>query len=344
MTPLAPHLTAFLRHRLAVERGASPHTCDSYAYAFLLLLDFAGKKLRTAPSRLHLEQLDSPLILAFLEHLEHERGNSAGSRNARLAAIRSFFRFVEHRVPSALEQVRQILAIPAKKTDSRLVHHLARDPMQALLDAPVPTTRAGIRDRAMLHLAVAAGLRVSELVGLRLDELSFGPRAVVRVRGKGRRERVLPLWKETSAALRAWLAVRGDCRAPELFLNARCGAMTRWGFAYVLHKHTAAATARCPLLAAKHVSPHVLRHSCAMNILQATHDLRKVALWLGHAGIETTEVYTRADPTEKLETLDAASAPALRRGRFNVPDKLIAALRAPADPEHYGKSSERPRR
>ena len=213
MTPLAPHLTAFLEQRLAVERGASPHTCDSYAYAFQLLLAYAADKLATAPSRLSIESLDAPLVLAFLEHLERERGNTAGSRNVRLAAIKSFMHFLEYRVPAALEQIRRVLAIPSKKTDSRLVATLTREQMQAVLDAPNPTTPDGTRDRAMLHLAFAAGLRVSELVGLRVDDLTFQPFGVIAVRGKGRRERTLPLWKETSTALRAWLAVRPRARS-----------------------------------------------------------------------------------------------------------------------------------
>lgn len=332
MTLIAPHITAFLRERLPVARGASLHTCDSYAYAFCLLFEFASKRLKVAPSDLQLEQIDAPLVLAFLEHLETERGNGARSRNARLAAIKSFMRFVEHRVPSALEQVRRILAVPAKRADARLIAYLTRDETQAVLDTPDPTTRDGIRDRAMLHLAFAAGLRVSELVGLRLGDLLPQPRLCIRVWGKGRRERVLPLWKETASALRAWLAVRGEAPAPELFLNARGGPLNRAGFEYVLDKHVARAAVRCPTLKDKRVSPHVLRHTCAMTILQATGDVRKVALWLGHATVQTTEIYTRADPTEKLDAIESVLPPSLRRGRFRAPDRLIASLRPGPDP------------
>jgi site-specific recombinase XerD len=327
MIALAPHLTAFLEQRLALERGASPHTCDSYAYAFQLLLAFAARTLATTPSRLSVESLDAPLVLAFLEYLERGRGNTAASRNARLAAIKAFMRFLEYRIPAALEQIRRVLAIPSKKTDSRLVATLTREQMQAVLDAPNPTRPSGIRDRAMLHLAFAAGLRVSELVGLRVDDLTFQPLAVIVVRGKGRRERTLPLWKETSTALRAWLAVRPQASTPELFLNASAEPMSRWGFRYLLRKYVATAAAQCPSLKQKRVSPHVLRHSCALNILKATHDLRKVALWLGHAHVETSEIYTRADPTEKLDAIAAVLPPNLRRGRFRPPDKLLASLR-----------------
>jgi len=329
MTPLAPHLTAFLRERLARERQASPHTCDSYAYAFQLLLAFAAQRLGTRPSSLALEQIDEPLVLAFLDHLETVRGNCPRSRNTRLAAIKSFARFVEYRAPACVQQVHRLLAIPSKKTDETLVGYLTREEMQAVLDAPNPGTRDGIRDRAMLHLAFAAGLRVSELVGLLLEELVFQPQPAVRVRGKGRRERVLPLWKTTATALRAWLSKRGGAACPELFLNARGGPLSRAGFEYILAKHVAVATDKLPALKKKRISPHVLRHTCAMHTLQATHDIRKVALWLGHASIQTTEIYVRADPTEKLAAIDAVLPPELRRGRFSAPDKLIASLRPP---------------
>jgi integrase/recombinase XerD len=218
MTSLAPHMEAFLREHLVRHRGASPHTCDSYAYSFQSLFEFASRKLNVAPSALMLEQLDAALISSFLEHLETPRGNSAETRNIRLAAFRSFFRFLQHREPAAVEQVRRVLAIPFKKTDTRLVPYLVRDEMQALLDAPDPSTREGVRDRAMLHLAVCAGLRVSELTGLRTDDVA-PQSASIRVRGKGRRERALPLWKTTAVALRAWLAIRGPVASSELFVK-----------------------------------------------------------------------------------------------------------------------------
>lgn len=329
MTPLAPHLTAFLRERLPRERQASVHTCDAYSYAFLLLLAFAARRLKTQPSALMLEQLDVPLVLAFLDDLETTRGNSARTRNARLAAIKSFARFLEYRVVSCVQQVHRLLSIPSKKTDEPLVGYLTQEERQAVLDMPDPSSRDGVRDRAMLHLAFSAGLRVSELVSLRVDQLVFHPQPAVHVLGKGRRERVLPLWKTTVIALRAWLALRGPATCPELFLNARGGPLSRDGFEYILSKHVQAATARLPALKAKRISPHVLRHTCAMHTLQATHDIRKVALWLGHASVQTTEIYLRADPTEKLETLESVLPPHLRRGRFRAPDKLIDSLRPP---------------
>jgi integrase/recombinase XerD len=326
MTVLASYISDFLRHWLPVDRGASEHTCDSYAYAFQLLFAFASKRLRVAPSQLGLEQIDAPLVLAFLQDLEKTRSNGASSRNVRLAAIKSFMRYIEHRVPAALDQAQRVLAIPSKKTDSRLVCYLQREEMQALLDAPDPSTRDGIRDRAMLHLAFAAGLRVSELVGLRMDDLVPGQRMSIRVLGKGRRQRVLPLWKETTAALRAWLSVRGNAAVPEFFTSARGQHLTRAGFEYILEKHVAVAVTKCPSIGKKRVSPHVLRHTCAMLTLHGTGDLRKVSLWLGHASMQTTEVYTRADPNEKLDAINAVTPPGLRRGRFRPPDKLMAAL------------------
>jgi len=204
--------------------------------------------------------------------------------------------------------------------------------IRAILNAPDITTRLGIRDRAMLHLCFAAGLRVSELVGALLENLSLRRPPSILVRGKGRKERSLPLWKETAADLRAWLAVRGNVRPSELFVNAEGAPMTRDGFGYVLDKHTRAAAQTCPSLRDRTVSPHQLRHSCAVIMLQATRDIRKVALWLGHADISTTEVYLRIDATEKLEAVEAMIPPELRRGRFKAPDALIASLLDDASP------------
>jgi integrase/recombinase XerD len=262
-TPLAPHVTAFFQQRLPIERCASANTRDSYAYAFQLLLTFASKRFKVTPSQLAVEQIDAPFVLDFLNDLETTRGNGPSSRNTRLAAVKSFMRFLEYRAPSALEQIRRILAIPAKRAESRLVRHLTTEETQALLDAPDPTKRQGIRDRAMLHLCYAGGLRVSELVSLRLDDLTFEPQANVLVHGKGRRQRCLPLWKTTTAALRAWLTVRGTTAVPELFVSLRGESLTRSGFEYILRKHFRTARQRCKSLGAKRVSPHVLRHYAA---------------------------------------------------------------------------------
>ena len=329
MTPIAPLITDFLRDYLPVERGFSPHTCESYAYAFRLLFTFAAGRLGVTPSALHLEHLDAPLVVAFLTHYEVDRGGSPASRNIRLAAVKAFMRYVEFRHPAALEQARQILAIPSKRHVHPLVRHLTIDEIYAILDAPDITTRLGIRDRAMLHLCFAAALRVSELVTAQLADLSLRGTASLRVHGKGRRERCLPLWKQTVADLRAWLAVRGENPAREVFLNATDRPMSRAGFEYILDKHVRTAATACPSLAGRSISPHQLRHSCALTMLQATGDIRKVALWLGHADVRTTEVYLRVDPTEKLEAVEAVLPPDLRRGRFKPPDALIASFLAP---------------
>ena len=326
MIPIAPHVTAFLREHLPIHRGASQHTCETYAYALKLLFEYASNRLKVTPSSLAMEQLDAVLILGFLDHLEIDRGNRPRTRNARLAAIKSFVRFTGNRQPALLDQVHRVLAIPPKRTDDKLVGYLKMTEMQAVLNAPQLETRAGLRDRAMIHLCFAAGLRVSELVTLPYDAVTLHAEPAVRVIGKGRKERCLPLWKQVAADVRAWVRVRGDVPAAELFVNARGGPMTRAGFEYVLRKHVEAAASSCPSLARRSVTPHVLRHTCAMTILQATKDLRKVSLWLGHADMKTTQVYLRADPTEKLDAIEAIIPPSLRRGRFRAPDKLIASL------------------
>jgi site-specific recombinase XerD len=265
MTALAPPLSRFLSEHLPRDQRASPHTCDAYAYSFQLLVTFAAQRLHKTPSRLEVEDIGVPMILAFLEHIEQDRGNTARSRNARLAAIKSFFRFLEYRVPACLDQSLRVRAIPMKKTDEALVASLTRAEIQALIDAPDPRTISGARDRAMLHLAFSTGLRVSELVGLRLDQLDLqGPRTI-HVIGKGRRERMLPLWKEGVVALRAWLAVRQQRQDGALFLNAAGLTMTRSGFEYILGKHVATAARSLPSIATKRVTPHVLRHSCAQH-------------------------------------------------------------------------------
>jgi site-specific recombinase XerD len=220
-----------------------------------------------------------------------------------------------------------IRAMPTKRTDAKLIDYLTKEEVRALLTAPNRHTPGGLRDRAMLHLAYAAGLRASELLAVRIDDFPDGSFSSVRILGKGRRERVLPLWKETQSAIRAWLAVRPGRVGPELFLNRDGRRMTRDGFAYRLRQHVATAERSTLSIAAKHVTPHVLRHSCAMHTLQATGDIRKVALWLGHASIQTTEMYLRADPTEKLALLEAHHAPLIQPGKFREPsDKLMQIL------------------
>ena len=232
MTAIAPHMTASLRQRLPGERAASQPTCDTDASAFQILLDFASHKLAVPPSALQLAHLDAPRVLECLEHLQRTRGNAPRTRNARLTAIKSCMHVVEQRVPGAREQSSRVLAIPNRKTDRPLVDHRTAEQCQAILAPPEPTTRLGIRDRAMLHVSVTAGWRVAALVGRRLDAVAFESRYLHRhVRGKGRKNRLLTLWKAVAASVRAGLAVRGAAIVPALFLHARGKEMTRAGFA-----------------------------------------------------------------------------------------------------------------
>lgn len=329
MTLLSPLMTDFLREWLGKQRMSSPHTMDTYAHALRLLVEFAANRHRLRPSQLMLEHLDVTLVMDFLKHLQESRGNGPSTRNARLAAVKAFMRHVERRVPSALEQVRQVLCIPLQRKDTPLPSHLTPGEVQALLNAASKNGRSGARDGAMLLLTIMGGLRVSELVGLRLGDLAFrDSRLDLRIQGKGRKERVLTLWKEIARAIRAWMAMRPNASAPELFLNARGEPLSRDGFAHILQKHVKAAAQTCPTLLGKKVSPHTLRHTCAINTLRATRDIRKVALWLGHASIQSTEIYLRADPTERLEVLEAIVPIGLKRGRFSPPDQLIEMLKA----------------
>ena len=327
MTELAPPLAMFLREHLPRDRGTSRHTVESYALCFKLLVVYAADKYGIRPCTLEIGHLDIATLLEFLEHLERDRGNGVRTRNARLAAIKSFFRFLEFRHPGYLDLAAQVREIPAKKGEVPLIGSLDRAEVRALLDAPDPGTVAGIRDRAMLCLTYNAGLRVSELVGLALEKLKMPALDEVHIIGKGRRERILPLWKETRSALRDWLAIRPKSADLHLFLNAMGTGMTRRGFAKRLVLHAQTAAHSVPSITAKTVSPHLLRHACAIHTLEATGDVRKVSLWLGHSSVQTTEMYLQADPTDKLDTLDKWRPPSLRKGMFKgVQDELLAML------------------
>lgn len=327
MTSLAPHVQSFFAVRLPMERGSSAHTSASYSDSFRLLLNFASKMCRRSPSALTLEDIDAPLVLAFLNHLERERGNSSATRNVRLAAIKSFMHFLEHRAPAAIGQIRRVRAIPFKKTDNPLVPFLTAPEWSALVNAPDATTWLGLRDRALLHFAVSTGLRASELIDVRVDDLTLQPQPTVVVRGKGRRHRALPLWNDVTRGLRRWLSVRGKQDTPEVFVSRRGRPLSRAAIEEVVGRHAEKARTECKSLRGKKVSPHVLRHTCAMIVLQATGDLRRVALWLGHENMQTTEIYTRADPTERLAALEQKLPAQLRPGRFRAPDHLMAFLK-----------------
>ena len=327
MAELASPLAMFLREYLPRDRATSRHTVESYALCFKLLVVFAADKHGVRPGKLEIGHLDIATILEFLEHLERDRGNGVRTRNTRLAAIKSFFRFLEFRHPGYLDLTAQVREIPAKKGEVPLIGSLDPAETRALLDAPDPGTVAGIRDRAMLCLTYNAGLRVSELVGLALDDLKMPALDEVHIIGKGRRERILPLWKKTRSTLREWLAVRPKSADRHLFLNAMGTGMTRRGFAKRLVLHAQTAANSVPSITGKTVSPHLLRHACAFHTLEATGDVRKVSLWLGHASLQTTEMYLRADPADKLDTLEKWRPPSLRKGRFKgVQDELLAML------------------
>ncbi len=333
MTDLAPHISGFLREHLPRQRNASRHTVASYSDSLMLLVCYVAKTLNIRPSAITIEQLSVDLIFRFLDHLEQDRGNAVSSRNVRLAAIKSLFRYLEYRLPSCLELARQIRGIPMKKIDQLVVRYLDREEIQALLEAPDPRTPAGKRDRAMLHLAYAAGLRVSELVGVMLEDLGQPGVDTVRIMGKGRRERVLPLWRETTETIRDWLHVRPKVADHHVFLNARGNAMSRHGFAHRLALHAQTAATAAPSIAGKQIFPHLLRHSCACHTLEATGDIRKVSLWLGHASIQSTEIYLRTDPVGKLEILSGNSPPAITKGVFkDIPDRLLAILQDARSP------------
>ena len=283
---LAERVTTFLQEHLPRERNFSRHTIQSCTECFKLLVLHAAKQLKIRPCALTVEHFTVPLLVAFLESLEKDRNNSVGTRNIRLAAIKSFFRYLEYRVPGCLDLALQVRAIPQKRADKPLIDWLDSVEMQAILDAPDTTTVAGLRDRAMLYVCYAAGLRVSELTALTLDSLSNPQLATIRILGKGRRERELPLWTEVKTVLQQWPDVRPPVNNRYLFLNARGRAMSPDGFACRLDLHVATAAKSMPSLNDKRITPHVIRHATAMGILHATGDIRSVSLWLGHADVK----------------------------------------------------------
>ena len=329
-TPIAPHVRLFLEQQLCEQEGVSGHTIDSYTTTYILLFEYVSRKVGIKPSDLAVQDFTVELIGTFLTHLEKERGNSARTRNVRLAAVKRFLEFVGRRVPAALELTSAVEAIPSKKFDEPNIKYLRVNEVEAILAAPNLRKRSGVRDHAMLALAFAAGLRASELVQLRLED--YDPRArEIRIHGKGRRERTLPLWKSVLEAIARWLAVRPQTHYDALFLNRFGKQMTRHGFASRVKVHAATAAPRLSTLDGGSVSPHTFRHSCAMHLLQSTGDFRKVSLWLGHANLATTEMYLHANPAEKLEALGSAVPPRLRRGDFRDGADRVRALFAGDD-------------
>jgi integrase/recombinase XerD len=326
MTTLAPTLEAYFTDRLIRQRRASPHTIASYRDTFRLLLAYIHRTTGTPPSRLEITDLDAATVGAFLQHLERDRGNTARSRNIRLAAIHSFFRYCALRHPEHAALIQRVLAIPRKRAEKRTVTFLTPVETQALLDAPNRSTWAGRRDGALLLTAVQTGLRVSELLGLTRADAQLGSGAHVRTVGKGRKERVAPLTKQTVAVLRAWLRETADHPGSPLFPSRDGGTLTRDAVERRLAQHVKTAQHGCVSLRSKRVTMHTMRHTAAMNLLTAGVDTSTIALWLGHEQERTTHIYLHADLELKQRTLDRITPPEGRVGRYRAPDTLLAFL------------------
>ena len=328
MTAIAATLQAFFTDRLVSQRRASPHTITAYRDTLRLLLGFAAQRTRTPPCRLDIADLDAPMISAFLDHLEHQRGNSIRSRNARLAAIHSLFSFAALRHPEHAGDIARVLAIPPKRSDQTIVTFLTSTETEALLAVPDRATRTGRRDHAWMLLAIQTGLRASELTALTRRDVHLGAGAYVACHGKGRKDRITPLAPGTVTTLRAWLAERGGTPDDPLFTTIRGGPISRDALQQRLTLYATAARRTCPTLTSKNVTPHVLRHSAAMALLHAGVDITVIALWLGHESVTTTQIYLQADMALKQQALDRTTPPASIPGRYKPPDQLLAFLEA----------------
>jgi site-specific recombinase XerD len=324
---LAPLLERFFTQRLMQQRQASPHTISSYRDTFRFLLKFAQQRLHTPPARLTFEAIDAQLIVAFLDHLEKHRGLSARSRNLRLTAIHSFFRYVAFEAPDNAAQIQRVLAIPSKRFTRTQIHFLTHPEVQALLAAPDQHTWFGRRDHAFLLMAAQTGLRQSEMTGLTRDDVTLTTGAHVRVIGKGRKERCVPLAKATVAVLKAWRREppRGDGQI--LFPNARGTRLSPDGVHYLLVRHVKAAAKVCPSLKGKRVTVHVLRHTMALDLLQGGVDRSVIALWLGHESVETTQIYLEATLAMKEKALSKTKPLNGKFKRYRPGDQLLGFLK-----------------
>jgi site-specific recombinase XerD len=328
LTNLAPLLERFFMQRLMQERRVSPHTIGSYRDTFRLFLRFAQQRLHKAPFTLNFENIDAPLVSAFLDHLEKQRGVSVRSRNLRLTAIHSFFRYAAFELPTHSAQIQRVLAIPSKRFTRTLVRFLTHTEVEALLAAPDQRSWFGRRDHAFILMAVQTGLRLSEITAATREDLVLGPTSHVRVIGKGRKERCTPLAKSTTAVLKAWLREppRGDGRL--LFPNAKGGRLSVHGVKYLLTKHATQATRVCPSLKGKRVTVHLLRHTMALELLQAGVDRAVIALWLGHESVETTQMYLEATLAMKEQALAKTTPRLARPALFRASDQLLSFLNA----------------
>jgi integrase/recombinase XerD len=326
VSDLAPLLQKFFTDRLLLQRQASAHTVASYRDTFRLLLAFTAARTRRQPAQLGLADLDAPQITAFLEHLQTERGNTTATRNARLAAICSFFRYAALHAPDHAGTIQRVLAIPPKRRDRAIVAYLTETEIDALLAAPDRATWLGRRDHTLLLVAIHTGLRAGELIGLRIRDVELGAGAHLRCRGKGRKDRATPLTTATVKTLRTWLAERAASGDDPLFATRQGKPLSHDAVQRLVAKHAATATASCPSLPDKHVTPHTLRHSTAMMLLRAGIDLTVIALWLGHESTETTQIYLHADMAIKERALARAAPPNSAPGRYQPPDTLLAFL------------------
>jgi integrase/recombinase XerD len=327
MSALAPVMQGFFTEYLA-QRRASPHTVSSYRDTFRLLLCYAERKIGKAPSSLDVSDLDASLIGSFLDHLETERGSSVGTRNLRLSVVHSFLTYASFRCPEHAETIRRALAIPAKRRGKTLVSFLSRPETTALLGAPDRSTALGLRDHALLLVDVQAGLRVSELTGLRWADVSFGVGACLHTTGKGRRERTTPLLAQTARMLQAWKQERLAAENEPVFVTRTGTRLSTDAVKDLVDKYAAIAAGRCPSIRDKTVTPHTLRHTCAMNLLQSGTDVATIALWLGHASVKSTDVYLHADLTLKEQALSRTAPTPAARLRYRPPDKLLGFLEA----------------
>jgi site-specific recombinase XerD len=326
MTAIAPTLEAFFTERLMRQRRASHHTIAAYRDGLRLLLGFIQDRTGKPPSRLEFDDLDAPAIGAFLDHLEHVRGNTVQSRNARLAVIHSLFRFAALRHPEHAGLIARVLAIPPKRFDRTVVSFLSSEETKALLAAPDRDCWIGRRDYALLTVAIQTGLRVSELCGLCCQDVQLGTGASLRCRGKGRRERCTPLGPSTVKVLHTWMRERASQPGDPLFPTSRGRPLSRDAIALLVGKYATRAGETCPTLRAKAVSPHTLRHTCAMNLLHAGLDAATIALVLGHANLRSVERYIHADMALKERALARVAAPGTRPGRYRPPDRLLKFL------------------
>lgn len=326
MTVLAPTLEAFFIDWLSNQRRASPSTIAAYRDCFRLLLEYLQRHTGKAPSRLEFKDLDAEVITSFLMHLERDRANSIRTRNARLAALRSFFRFAALRHPEHAWLIQRVLAIPQKRAARGLVAFLSDAEVKVLLATPDRTTKAGRRDHALMLLAIQTGLRVSELTGLRCEDVTLGVGSHVRSRGKGRKERCTPLTAQTVAALKVWMRERAGQPGDPLFPGRNDNPMSPDAVQRLIAKHAAAAAAQCPTLRTKRVTPHVLRHTAAMSLLAAGVDQSVIALWLGHERVETTDIYMHGDLAIKERAIARTTPTGSHPGRYHAPDKLLAFL------------------